>query len=187
MGLDRTFAAAYIDNGIRHRIFGRTLRPFSLWHLLLLQTIDSPFVSNGEVTLFDLKTAIGICSLQYRQSRVHRPILPLSLKVPKLQKAVAAFMMYVGDYLNRPEYTVQEANLSQPRYVGLPLTPAPSVVLIAYRAARGANMPVSVIWDMPIGEAYISEAMFLELNGERLDFLDEEGRQFQADMKAAGI
>ena len=187
MALDRVFAAAYIDNEIRHRIFGRTLKPFSLWHLLLLQTIDSPFVTNGEITLFDLKTAVGICCLRYRQSRVKRPVFPLLLTLKGLEKAVARFMIYVGDYLNRPEYTIQQVDFKGPRYVGMPTTPAPPVVVVAHRAARGANLPVTTIWDMPIGETYIAEAMFLELNGERLDFLDEDGRKFQEELKAAGV
>lgn len=187
MALDRTFSAAYIDNGNRYRIFRRTLRPFSLWHLLLLQIIDSPFVGDGEITLFDLKTAIGICSLGYRQSRVHRPTFPLMAGPTKLKKAVTIFMEYVGDYLSRPDYTIQQTDFKGPQYVGMPTTPAPSVVVVAYRAARGAGISVAEAWDMPIGEAYVSEAMFMELNGERLDYLDEEGRKFQKDMASAGV
>lgn len=187
VALDRVFAAAYIDNGVRHKIFGRYLRPFSLWHLLLLQTIDSPFVTGGEVSLFDLKTAIGICSLRYRKSKVRRPTFPLFMGLKKLKKNVDRFMVYVGDYLNRPDYTIQPLDPRAPQYVGMPIGQAPAPVITAYRACQGARLPISQIWDMPIGEAYISEAMFFHNQGERVDFMDDNARKFQEDMKKSGV
>jgi hypothetical protein len=40
---------------------------------------------------------------------------------------------------------------------------------------------------MPIGEAYISEAMYLRVQGSQLDFLNDEEKAFQQEMKEAGL
>lgn len=183
--IDRTFAAAYIDNNIRHRIFGRRLKPFSLWHLFLLQVIESPFVSQSEIRLHDLKNAIAICSLNYRNSKIRRPILPVNVTITSLGKYVTRFMEYVGDYLSRPEYTIIPWKVDEPRYVGLPVTDAPNIIVTAFNACASTRLPINEIWDLPIGEAYVAEAMYLRMQGNRLNFTDEDERQFQAEMKAA--
>lgn len=188
MALDRTFAAAYIDNGVRHRIFGRRLKPFCLWHLLLLQVLDSPFVSNGNVTLFDLKTAVGICRLGYRQSNIHRPIFPLFLNLESLKKHVGRFLTYVQDYLSKPEYSIVPYDT---RGGGPPpplITPPPHIVATAFHASHGARISVGEAWEMPIGEAYISEAMFFRMiKDAQVDFFDDEEKKFQEDMRKAGL
>lgn len=187
MALDTVFAAAYIDNDVKYSIFGRRLRPFCLWHLALLQTVESPFVSTGEISLRDLKIAIGICSLHYRHSKVRRPFLPRRLNQARLQKKVDQFMNYVHDYFYKPEYTIKDPDPNPPSYPGLPLSDAPPAVTTAFNAARGAGVPVSQAWNMPIGEAYIAEAMYFKQAGNTLDFMSDEDREMQEDMLAAGL
>src|ERR1044071_8375137 len=83
MAVERTLAAAFIDNDhrrrgnkTRHRVCGAHLRNFSAWHRFLLLAIASPFVRKAEkVSLFDIRTAAGICRLEFDSSRIRRPWL----------------------------------------------------------------------------------------------------------------
>lgn len=184
--LDLTFAAAYIDDNKRHRVLGRRLRPFCLWHVLLLQAIHSPFVAGGNATLFDLKNAVAICRLGYRQSHIRRQFWPRFMTVKRLRKHVELFMEYVGDYLSKPEYTVVPLDIRDRRPPPR-ITPPPAVVCTAYNAAYGARISIKEAWEMPIGEAYISEAMHFRAQGSQLDFLNDEEKEFQRQMKEAGL
>jgi len=186
VAFDRTFAAAYIDNGVRHRVLGKRLLPFSLWHLLLLEVIESPFIMGGNATLFDLKTAVGICRLKYRKSKVRKPRFPLMIRQKHLVIEANKFIDYLGDYATRPEYTFIPFDMKEekaPRH----LTPPPAVVSTAFHAAHGARITIGEAWNMPIGEAYAAEAIYFQIQGSQIDFMDEEERQFQEDMRKAGI
>lgn len=184
--IDSSFAAAYIDGGVRHKVLGRVLRPFSLWHLFLLQAIHSPLTAGGNATLFDLKNAVSICRLKYRNCTIDRQWFPARVGIKRLKSEIDSFMEYVGDYLSKPEYCIVPLDIKEttpPRR----LTHPPAVICTAYNAAYGASIPVREAWDMPIGEAYISEAMHLREQGSQLDFLDDEEKEFQRQMKEAGI
>lgn len=185
MAIDRTFAAAYIDNNIRHKIFGRTLRPFSLWHLFLLQVIESPFVTQADITLHDLKNAIAICTLRYRNSKIRRPLFPLKVNQKTLVKKVEQFVNYTNDYLSRPEFSIVPWKIDEPQYVGLPVTDAPPIFITAFNACAVTHLTINEIWNLPIGEVYVAEAMHLRMQGNRLNFMDEAERKFQEEMKAA--
>lgn len=187
MAIDTAFAAAYIDNGKRYRILGRRLRPLSLWHLLLLQVLDSPFITGGNISLFDLKTAIGICSLRFRNSNIKRPWFPRFLTPLGLRRNYTLFIEYVEDFLSKPEYTVVPWDTKTSGPAPVPLTPPPHIVATAFNVAHGARVSIQEAWDMPIGEAYIAEAMYMRAQGAQLDFMNDEERKFQEEMKAAGV
>jgi hypothetical protein len=187
MALDSSFAAAYIDNGKHYRLLGRRLRPFSLWHVLLLQALDSPFIKGGSISLFDLKTAIGICSLRYRNSKIKRPWFPFKVGVGALRQEVARFVEYVEDYLSKPEYTVIPWDTKHTGPAPVPVTPPPHIIATAFNVAHGARITIGEAWDLPIGESYICESMYLRAQGAQLDFLSDEERKFQQELKAAGI
>lgn len=108
------------------------------------------------------------------------------MPIRTLKKHVDRFMEYVGDYLSRPEYSVVPWDITNSK-PPIHLTHPPAIVCVAYNAARGAGIPVKEAWNMPIGEAYISEAMFLREQGSQLDFMDDEEKEFQRQMKEAGL
>lgn len=183
MAIDRIFAAAYIDNGNVHKILGVKLRPFCAWHLFQLQIVESPFLSAGEVFLFHLRRAVGICRLRFPESRTKLPFFPLVVNKKKLHKEVENFLLYLGDYIQKPDYSVippDEFRKSK-RTTHLP-SPAPEVVQLAFEAAHGANISIHDAWNMPIGQAYIAQAMYLKQHGIAVDFMNEEERQFQASI-----
>lgn len=153
---------------------------------MLLQAVHSPFVAGGNATLFDLKNAVSICRLRYRESHISRQFLPRFTTVKRLRKHVELFMDYVGDYLSKPEYTIVPIDIKESR-VPPRITHPPAVVCTAYNAAYGAKISIMEAWEMPIGEAYISEAMYLRAQGSQLDFLNDEEKAFQLQMKEAGL
>ena len=153
---------------------------------MLLQAVHSPFVAGGVATLFDLKNAVAICRLKYRESRIRRQCFPRFISRKTLKKHVALFQDYVGDYINRPEYNIIPLDIRS-RTPPVRLTHPPAAVCTAYNAAMGARISIMEAWNMPIGEAYISEAMYFRSQGSQLDFLDDAEKKFQQEMKEAGL
>lgn len=185
MAFDPVFASAYIDAGHIHRVLGKRLRPFCLWHLYLLQVADSPFLQAGTVNLYHLRRAVGICRLRYQESKTKLPIFPIILTPPYFKREVQKFLDYVGDYLHRPEYTIMPlTEFNRQKSVTRGPSPAPDAVQVAFDAASGANVPIREAWEMPIGQAYIAQAMFLKRQGMLVDFMNESEREFQKAMKA---
>lgn len=184
MAFDQTFAAAYIDNGTRHRVLGARLRPFSAWHLFLLEVAESPFLNAGDAYLFHLRRAVGICRLRFPETKLKLPWSPLIVTQKKLHAEVGKFLLYTGDYIHKPEYTIIPFNIwGKDRAPGPEPKPPPGVIQLVYDAARGANVPIDVAWNMPIGQTYISQAMYYQSKGVQVDFMDDKEREFQAAIK----
>lgn len=180
MAFDPIFAAAYIDGGTVHKVLGVKLRPFSAWHLYQLQIVESPFLEAGQVFLYHLRRAVGICRLRFPCSRTRLPIFPLIMNQEKLEKEVDKFLLYVDNYLQRPEYNIIQAdefNRSK-RPLRVPAN-APEPIQLAFDAAHGANISLADAWNLPIGQAYIAQAMHMRRQGLMVDFMNEKERDFQ--------
>lgn len=197
--IDRTFAAAFIDNNVEHHIFGRRLYPFSTWHRFLLLTVNSPFLSGGEVKIFDVREAIGICSLRYPQCKVKRPwIVPFLLFLwcclsgkrwlKCLIKTKNRLLEYFGDYISKPEYSIwnPEIHYSGPQIAPPPrLGPIPEDFVILADIIGFTHCSIEEAWNMPVGQAYWWQMAALKHAGEHINFLDEKEREFQAQMRTA--
>jgi len=181
VALDRKLGAAFIDGGVQHRIIGVKLRPFCLWHHYLLQAIDSPFIHKGDVTLFDLKTAVGVCRLRFRDSRIRRPLFPLGDR--KLELLMKQMLAYLGDYLQRPDYSIREKEGDSP-LVG-PRGAPPEALQVVWDVIGWSHWSEAYVWEMPIGAAYVAQAGALRARGADLDFMTPKEREFQEKMKAA--
>jgi hypothetical protein len=187
VAVDQTFVSAYIDNDTVHRVLGVRLRRFCAWHLFQLQVIDSPFVNAGEVYLYHLRRAVGICRLSFPCSKTRPPFFPLVINQEKLSREVQKFLAYIGDYLQRPEYTIMPMDeFSRSRYSRPTRNPSPppEMIQLVFDAAHGANVSIPEAWNMPIGQAYIAQAMHLKNQGVLVDFMTEKEREFQAALKA---
>lgn len=180
--LDETLAAAFIDGGKRHKILGQRLRPFSLWHRLLLQAIDSPFLRKGTVNFFDLRTAVAACQLRFPDSCIVRSWL---FRKWPLSHGVNQFLAYAGDYLSRPEYAI----IPPKPVVGAPPEPkrgiAPEIVIVAGDIIGWSGWSPELVWNLPIGQSYWYQMLARRGAGADVDFVTEEERAFQAEIREA--
>jgi hypothetical protein len=184
VGFDQTFAAAYIDNENVHKVLGVKLRPFCAWHQLLLEVVESPFLSAGECYLYHLRRAVGICRLQFPHSRTRLPWSPIFLTQDKLHVEVEKFMTYITDYIHKPDYGIIPFDQFSQGRAFHPPSPPPEVIQLVFDAAAGANVTINDAWNMPIGQAYVAQAMYYQHHGLMVDFMNDDEREFQAKLKA---
>ncbi|MEA3208370.1 MAG: hypothetical protein QOE70_1427 [Chthoniobacter sp.] len=192
MCLDPSLAGAFIDGGIRHRLLGVPVFRFSLWHLLLLQALDSPFLRHGEVGLFELRTAVGVCRLRFGQSRVRRPWLgPLTLarlcRKGGLRREVCEFLSYTADYLYKPEYSIRAPRLPPGASTGPQSNGAPEILKLAGDIIGWSQWPEAYVWELPPGRAHWYRALAQRAMGADVDFVTPEDREFNEAMKRAGL
>lgn len=110
------------------RVLGETLCGYTLGHHLLLNLIQSPFISGGIPSYDDLALAVVICSRPYKEAKafIHSPVLAhalryfqwvvsgrlnplcwLRLKKPRvidLARESQEFVRYLADGKHIPEY-----------------------------------------------------------------------------------
>ena len=205
MPVDPSFAAAFIDESTGgdyspHRILGVKLRRFSLWHVLLLRTIESPMLFGGAVTFFSLRTAIGICGLKFGDSVVRRPMLVPALLMLKAiiqavftrkkdknarnpyQRALAGvaekFSKYCDDYTQEPIYSVvpRKGVVSEAR------GRAPEELEISCEVIAWSGWDEDAVWNMPIGRLRWYVMMARRLAGVDIDPLSEEELEYQKNL-----
>lgn len=97
---------------------------------------------------------------------------------------------YFGDYISRPEYNIHAPDpihsrggpqLAPPPRLG----PVPEEFLILSNVIGFLRCSVAEAWNMPVGHAYWWQMAFYKQQGEHINFLDEEERKFQAEMRSA--
>lgn len=209
MALDKTFSASLIDGAgptwAPKRILGVRVRKFSLWHITVLKTLQSPYMCQGLAGWNDLRIAVGVCRLGYRDSRIRKPYLvptliwiwamirivlkphnpfrrskdtpgpPNALK-RALQKANDAFLEYSGDYIQRPEYAIRPPENAP---TSLPRGRAPDEIEHAGDLMNYLHCSLAQAWEMPFGEATWYRALSQRAQGQDVDFVDEAEKKFQ--------
>lgn len=105
----------------------------------------------------------------------------------RLEREVLKFLAYISNYLQKPDYSVVPVD-PFPRHISRApppqVNPPPEVISLVFDAAKGANISMTEAWNMPIGQAYVAQAMRLCEIGARVDFMNEKERQFQETLKA---
>lgn len=207
MAADPKLAFAFIDGSpdrefSTFRILGVRLRKFSLYHRLLLNTVDSPFMRNGPVSMFDIRVAVGACALEFGCSKIRKPRLwPFLLQVwailislilrrkpgqPRplqrsLNRLSEELLEYFGEYLQRPEYAIIPPNRPAGMTPQVPRGRAPEEIehvgeLIAWGISEYRA------WNMPIGQANWYRVMARRSGGLDVDFMSEEEKEFQENL-----
>jgi hypothetical protein len=201
--VDPTFAAAFIDSTDSlvwsgDKIFGKKLRKFSLWHRVLLRTIESPLVTGKMIMLKDLRTAVGICSQGYGNTRINKPwLIPFLIytwatlrmilwpfrqgetyRQSALRKYAMRFVEYTGDYLQEPEYAIHSPE-SKAKKPEVPRGRPPSELETIWDVIRHTGWSEQYVWNLPIGKVNWYRAMALKVDGCDLDFTDDKQRDFQ--------
>lgn len=186
--LDVRLAGAFIDDDQRVRVCGARLQPFSLWHRFLLLSCGSPFLSPGRdearIAIEDLRTALGICRLRYPYSRVRKPFV-LPWKRDYLERNAAAFVVYAGGYLTRPEYSIvppkRPAGMSPPGRRGQ----APEIIHLVGELIGFTHWPEEKVWNLRVGVAYWYEYLARRARGDDVDYFTEKERAFQQELTNA--
>ena len=200
--LDPRLAASLIDcsSGKGYsstRIFGVRLRRLCLWHIFLLKAIDSPYVKKGRATMWDLRTAIGICRLRFGDSRVHRPwLVPILLycwaflRSPfgmrhRLRSILTsrsdAFFLFCADYIQDPEYAVipPELNNIQPRF---PRGRADDTIEHVADLINWTKWDDRKIWELPLGYANWLRMFAQRDAGADVDVTTEAEKKIQSTL-----
>lgn len=168
MAADPLFLEAWV-NRQDHRIFGRRLEPLSLWHLLALDAIDSPFLPDGddEATISDYLLAAAILSkrvphdLQIDPEKIAPSRMSIMRAIPfglAQKKANAKLRAYFDDYWSALQIWPDS---DEPRVtIGAPWILAKVAFLL-----RNTNLSEYRIWSAPIGQILCYEAALLEQIG----------------------
>jgi hypothetical protein len=169
--LDELFAEAWVNG--THRVLGLKLRPFSLWHRLQLEILDSPLLK-GEVPLpLDLERACRACQLVYPQ------VVPTQIKWWSLrwrlagrdyEEEIKKMGAYLSDYYSPPQFLPPIK-----KYHRTDVThPPPENMRIFSAVVALTGWPEERIWNLPIGQAYWYAAGHWYQQGQELDFLTPE-------------
>ncbi len=194
MMLEAAFAEAFFhrlparffarDPWSAHSVLGQRVRPFSVWHALLLTKEASPFTTGGgagRIAPADLLKAVAVCRLQYPQNELR---LSFSLRSfwrmlgGGLAREVEAFNAYLADFQTLPEYTI-----IPPRGCGEPRTPAPETLRLVRAVMGCTGCSRAEAWDCPVGEARWWYALWLQERGADLDFVSAHVRAEQEQLE----
>lgn len=206
--LDPEFVAAWIDgsedpNWSTYRVLGRKLRPFCLWHRLLLKAVDSPFLKGkAQYTLRDVRIFVGICSLGYGQSKTRKPwIIPATIYVRAflvaifsrkkaelnplqriLTKQIEQALEYAGEYLQEPEFCIIPAEKRPKQTRSTPRGRCPDELEQIADIIGWTGWSQRTCWELPIGQANWLRICALQAKGNDIDFVTEEEREFQESL-----
>lgn len=169
--LDERFAESWINS--THRVLGRKLRPFSLWHRFQLEILDSPILSGKKIEHLDLERACRCCQLQYPNpitAGINGWSLRWRLAGRDFALEVQKFGTYLEDYFAPPKFLPSIRKVHQPEVIH----PPPEAIRILSAVIDLTKWPENKIWDMPIGQAYWYAAGQWYQDGAELDFLTPE-------------
>lgn len=181
MALDQSFAESLINE--RHWICARRLRPFSAWHVTLLQTLDSPYLYPGrKIEAHDALTLLGICSLPYGRTRTRRPHNPISWwqtrQQERFERVNEKILRYIGDYLQKPEFAIHVPESSEaPSRRGQP----PEMLQAVWDVIYATKWPEQLVWQLPMGILYWYQMMALKEKYD-VDVIDEAEKKLQAQL-----
>lgn len=184
MGSWAAFEESFIHTD-RHRVLGHNLRPFSLYHQMILEAIGSPIMGGEKtVTLIDLEIACRICSSDYNcYQKASRRVgffgkIKWAIKAltSSLEEEIAAFDQYFSDYVALPEsHGGQGPSKNGKAYAEFP---APLSVAGCLMASNFEGGNRKAIWMTPLGEAHWYCATFLRLEGVDLKLITDHDREF---------
>jgi hypothetical protein len=86
---------------------------------------------------------------------------------------------YFGDYITRPEYTIKGPDAPP----GPVLGPIPEGFIVVCDVISFLKCTEKEVWDMPVGKAYWYQMGFYRHQKEQIDFMTEDERKFQAEVK----
>jgi hypothetical protein len=176
VAIDESFAEAWLNS--THRVFGWELRPFSIWHKLILNACGSPVLSGAsDINISHIYQAAIVCRLGYPdQPKSHGKlgdwIKFLRVPLSRPRKEADSFLAYLNDYLSNPEFW-EDRDGGGKKKGGPPdeLSLVTSLMLLGFSEKEA--------WDMPIGKANWYSASYSAWKGGNLDFITQKEKEMQ--------
>lgn len=171
------------------RILGAALRPFSLGHRLLLEQLDSPFVTGARAPeIADLQVGLWVCSRSYEEGRramrkglgplwwLHAWLVKLRgiIKPIETRSGIAAFVRYIRIGSAMPEVWAGQGG----RAPGAPLA-----VILKTRLMSELGYTPEHALNMPLAQAHWELLALREMSGG-LEFPNELERDVLARRRA---
>lgn len=186
---DERFAQAFLHNQT-HKVLGKRLFPFCLWHKLQLEYVNSPVVAGGPVSITDLFLAVAICRTQFPviatldvpKRGIKRTFWMLWAERVNIQRELAAFQSYCEDFCSMPKIEMAKKGEKMPD-----MDDTLSDVAL-YRKMTGS--PRSEPWNIPVGELAWMNASFSRSEGADFSVetpLDEARKMRLREQKAAAV
>jgi hypothetical protein len=170
--LDELFAEAFVNS--THRVLGRKLKPFCLWHRFQLEILESPFLSGDVINIVDLERAVQACCLTYPEvikAKINMWSFRWRLAGCSFEAEVKKFMNYVEDHFSPPKFLPQLKKRYMPETIN---HPPPENLIIFSAVAALTGWKDKEIWMLPLGQAYWYAASHWYQAGAELDFLTPE-------------
>lgn len=171
--MDSRFAAAWFLR--RWTVYGYRLKPFCLLHSMLLEAIESPLESGGEVLPADLMVAAEICS-------THEALTDPSLKPATPgpfdhEHELEKWKAYKAECCSRP------ATYKRPGTIGGHSLNAPwQQIIVTYLILKSTIRRMEA-WKMPEGQALWQYYSIREQLGDDSDILSEEAEAEMAEQE----
>ena len=182
MALDLKFAESVLN--LNHRVLGKRLKPFSLWHALLLEATRSPiWAGHGPITLPDLHAAVAICSNEWPKFNLKAGFFTIlrnsCISDDRLQFEGKKLIAYFNDYNSVPMlWTEDKKDFKEKPRCPLPL----SLDLVAWLVRHGFGEARS--WNMPIGLAHWYYIACARQRGGEIDLVSPEEQLVIDQVKA---
>jgi hypothetical protein len=169
--LDEIFGEAWVNS--THRVLGKKLLPFSLWHRFQLSLLDSPVLNGQNIQPIDLERAVDACRLVYPDS------VSIKIRLFSFRWRLAGrnfgiecqnFGAYMHDYFSIPKFlpSVKKYHQTEINH------PPPEEIRIFSAISTMTGWTEEKIWMLPIGKAYWYAAGHWYQSGRELDFLTPE-------------
>lgn len=167
--------------GGRFKIQGRTLRPFSYWHLFQLEAVESPFLNGRGIddvaTLVNaMDHALRICQTKYPKLAkgmpkwlrwLAKPLVLLRLR--SLEQSALELARYINYHTQGPDFWIPEGG-------GVPKGQMPRT-LAGVTALMMLGKSEKEAWNYPVGLGEWMKAARSSHQGDELDFIEPESEE----------
>lgn len=107
---DERFAEGFF-HAPRRRVLGRRLEPFSYWHKVQLEYVQSRFLTGGGVGMWDVWVAVRICTTRYPATAGLRAVYPAWWQLlwqacygwRNVKRGIAGMVAHINDYASGPK------------------------------------------------------------------------------------
>lgn len=184
--MDDGFYQAFLEGD--HKILGKKLKPFSLWHQFLLSALESPVA--GDVTkmrLEDIAILVRICSTNFPNSPIIKPSLFdairlffIGRKEKRISKVAKSLNEYLSSNTSTPQFWTKKDGDSKTQT-------APAVLsVVSFLISKGFDEATA--WNMSAGRAKWYEACITDRLGGDVEFCyDGDTEQVAENMSEAEL